>query len=105
MLAIRDGERTINLPVEEIAFLQSEHVYTKIVTNGNERFLIRKPLTDMMQDLPVRNFIQTHRGFIINRAHVDRWEAKTVTVAGTDIPISRARRKEVERWLSQKPEQ
>lgn len=83
------------IPVDKILYLQADHIYAHIFTIGGNKIIQRSSLTDLMDQLPTENFVQTHRSFVINIRHLDRWDKRHVYVGECAVPMSRGRRKQV----------
>lgn len=90
----RDGNFH-RIPVDSILYLQADHIYAQIFTIGGNKIIQRKSLTDLMEQLPTENFVQTHRSFVINIQHLNRWDKHHVYVGECAVPVSRGRRKQV----------
>ena len=58
------------IPVEEIAYFQSDEKYTRVVTNGAEA-LIRKPIRELIDELDSGTFWQIHRATLVNVNHIE----------------------------------
>jgi DNA-binding LytR/AlgR family response regulator len=57
------------IPVEEIAYFQSDEKYTRVVTTGAEA-LIRKPIRELIEELDPAVFWQIHRATLVNVKHI-----------------------------------
>lgn len=95
MLMLRDGADTRRIPVEDILYLQAEHVYVQLHLRNGQRVLLRAALRDLMTELPETQFVQTHRGFAVNLRHISRWNPRQLFVRDNAVPVSRSRRRDV----------
>jgi len=57
------------IPVEEIAYFQSDEKYTRVVT-GDAEALIRKPIRELIEELDPGTFWQIHRATLVNVNHI-----------------------------------
>jgi DNA-binding LytR/AlgR family response regulator len=57
------------IPVEEIAYFQSDEKYTRVVTADAEA-LIRKPIRELIEELDPDTFWQIHRATLVNVNHI-----------------------------------
>lgn len=64
------GEKVVFLTTDEILFFQSDTKYTRVVTEKREAF-IRKPIKALLDALDVRQFLQVHRGTLVNVNYID----------------------------------
>jgi DNA-binding LytR/AlgR family response regulator len=58
---------------KSVLYFKSTDKYTEIVT-AYERHLIRTPLKDLLETLDPREFVQIHRGMIVNLSGIERIE-------------------------------
>jgi DNA-binding LytR/AlgR family response regulator len=59
------GNNVRLIPVETIAYFQSDEKYTRVVTCDGEA-LIRKPIKELLEELDPARFWQVHRATIVN---------------------------------------
>lgn len=105
-LVIRDGSRTIILTWQEIDWIEAADYYSKIFSR-QESHLAKISLRKIESLAPPGQLVRVHRRFLVNPARISRLEsngegeAKLTLREGTSIPVSRRRKSEVERVLSQ----
>ena len=90
-----EGTKTHTLAIEDILYLEADHVYVNIVLHNKTKILQRSSLKEVLNQLPYDKFIQTHRAFAVNTSHIDNWDNGNVYIKNSAIPMSRSRRKEV----------
>ena len=64
------GERVFFVTVNEVLFFQSDSKYTRVVTKEREAF-IRKSIKSLLETLDPNQFMQIHRGTLINVNFID----------------------------------
>ena len=94
-IRLHDGNTKHILPVNEISFIQAEHVYVKVFNKDGNYILHRSTLKDILSKLPINQFIQTHRSFVVNIRHISSWDANFIYIGKHEIPMSRSKKKEV----------
>ncbi|MEL6864899.1 MAG: response regulator [Bacteroidota bacterium] len=94
-----DGNQHYLIAIDDILYLQADHIYLKIFRSGDKPIIQRSSMKDFLDQLPAGQFIQTHRSFAINRKHLSGWDSQNIYLGEVAIPISRARRKEVHAYL------
>ncbi|MCB0632601.1 MAG: response regulator transcription factor [Saprospiraceae bacterium] len=99
-LTLTRGDDTQIIPLKKILYLEADHIYVQVHTAEGKRILQRRSLTDLMDQLPAGDFVQTHRSFAVNIRLLSRWDNKFVYVGEHAVPLSRSRRKEVLAVLS-----
>jgi DNA-binding LytR/AlgR family response regulator len=93
-IEISEGKKTHLFYPEEILFMESEHVYTRIVLDDRS-VLIRKGLNEIGELLINKLFIRVHKSFIVNLAHIRQVSATTILVKDIKIPIGKTFKSDV----------
>lgn len=94
-IRLHDGNTKHIIMIDDISFVQSEHVYVKIVKKDGDHILHRSALKDVMSKLPNDQFIQTHRSYIVNINHITSWDTNSIYIGKNEIPMSRSKKKDV----------
>ena len=93
-VTLRDGRVSHVIQVDEIQYLQADHVYVQVKLESRPTLVFRSALTDLVAQIG-EGIVQTHRSYAINPRHVTRFVGESVQVGDKEIPVSRSRRKEV----------
>jgi DNA-binding LytR/AlgR family response regulator len=72
----------------DILFLEAANNYV-VVHTGQKKYLAYQTLKGMERQLPDRDFVQTHKSYIVARPHIRRIDGDSVTVGEVRIPLSR----------------
>jgi len=93
---IRHGKKLEKLKIEEIFFLEADGRYCRIQMI-EKKFLVQFPLKEMLDRLPEKRFIQTHRSFVvnINKIKAINLEEGVIILDNMHIPISRREKESV----------
>lgn len=86
--------------INKIEYLQSEHVYVRVVLGGEKSVLQRASLKEVTELIGSDRFVQTHRGYVINLDRVTGYDTKGVFFGSVHIPVSRSHRQEIMDKLS-----
>ncbi len=103
-LWVRDRSRIRLIPFHEITHIHHSDGISE-VRMGRE--LLKKlhiPLRGLEQMMPPQVFVRTHRNYIINTSFIDRYlcgRKLSVQLGGESIPVSRRRKKQLEKILMQ----
>lgn len=100
ILPLSDGRKKHLIPISNILYLQSEHVYVKVHLE-EEVIIHRAALKELLSLLPVDSFIQTHRSYAVNIKKISNWDFEHIYIQGHQIPISRSKKKEIIEILNQ----
>ena len=65
------GDSISLVPVDKIYFFQARDKYTTVMTK-NEEYLIRKTISELVDELDPGQFYQIHRGTIVNAHFIDK---------------------------------
>ncbi len=98
---IEKGKLRINIPVQNILFIKSEHVYCRLFFINNQKVLQRISLEKLLDKLPEDTFIRVHRSFLVNVNHISKFNHSKVMVGDTVIPIGRTWKEKVVPVLKQ----
>jgi len=98
-LAFKDGDRTIVLNTAEIVWIEAEDYYV-LIHSKRGRHMIRATLASLEERLDPRVFVRVHRAAIVNVDEVrearDNERLMLVLSNGSQVPVSRSRRRHVE---------
>lgn len=94
ILLIEKGSVTARIPVKNILFVRSEHVYCRIYFVNDQRLLQRISLESLLTKLPEDKFLQVHRSCAINVDFVRSFNSSRVFLGEVEIPIGRTWRVE-----------
>lgn len=91
-IELQDGDRVLLANWVEIQYVQSENVYINVYLKDN-RYLIRKKLSDIENQMPKQMFYKPHRSYLINFKFVNSFDGKKILMkSGVEIPLSRGKR-------------
>lgn len=82
---IKDGYDIIKIQLEDILFIEATGNYVKYVTT-RKLVLTRATMRETLEQLPIQQFVQVHRSFVVNVSHVDKIERHQLTVNEHIIP-------------------
>lgn len=93
---VKNRNKIEKVELKDVCFLKSEGHHTNIYTNV-KRFLIRRPIIDVAEELSSSKFIQTHRSYMINIEKIDSIDLaeSTIYMGEYSIPISKRNRSSV----------
>lgn len=81
--------------VDEIIYLETSYREYKVYTTGHSYYGSNKTITHLKEEILEYNFYKIQRSFIINLAHVRRYDRFSITMSNGDIiPISKKKYKE-----------
>ena len=86
-ILVKDGEYNIQLPVEEINYIESDGNYLLFHTN-DKIYKTRSTIKKIKEELSENAFVQTHRAYIVNRNKIDKFSSKSIVINGAVIPVS-----------------
>jgi DNA-binding LytR/AlgR family response regulator len=93
-IELQDQERTILVNWMDIQHVQSENVYINVYME-NTKYLIRKKLSDIEEQMPKQVFYKPHRSYLINLGFVKYFDGRKIMMKnGNEIPLSRGKRNE-----------
>ncbi len=87
-LTIKDENKYVQINLNEILFVESIGNYVNIRTRI-KKHRYRSTIKNLLLQLPANQFLQTHRGFVVNNNEIKESNSSFVIVGETKIPISR----------------
>jgi len=87
-LFIKEGSLITKIPHSEILWLEADGNYIDIHTT-EKKHVIRSALKEVMQKLPIEQFFQIHKSFLVNIHHVKSVDNNLVYLASQQLPLGR----------------
>lgn len=93
---IYDGQSYHLLPVEEIVYIQADHVYLNIHMYSKKVITTRSTIKKILDSIDSDFLLSCHRSYIINLKYITNWTLNELILnESIPIPLSRSRRGEV----------
>ncbi|MBC8753407.1 LytTR family transcriptional regulator DNA-binding domain-containing protein [Kordia sp. YSTF-M3] len=93
-LFLKKNHHFERVPLAEILFIEADNNYCTIYTKS-ERFVYAVVMKKVEQQLPVANFIRTHRSYIVNISQVTGFEGNMLFVGTHKIPVSKSQKEHI----------
>lgn len=91
-IVLNTAEGMVKLSVSSIRYIEGDlHFVVYHTDHGN--FRIRSSMKDTEKRVPQTQFARCNNSFLVNLSRVDRIESNSVFVEGSELPISRAKKK------------
>ena len=87
-LFIKDGDTFRKVQLNDILYIESDHVYLNIYT-ADKHYLVRNKLENFLGQYGQGNFFRTHRSFAINIHHLESITDLHVTVGKYEVPLGK----------------
>lgn len=99
MLTIKERQRILRLPYSAIVFLEHSNRYTNVYMKWKSKpFMINRSLKACKNLLPIDQFIQCHRGYIINMFYVVEYSGSEIILLPNHIiPVGRTYKEQIAR--------
>lgn len=88
---IKQNYRFVKLNKTELILLEADRNHTYIQTIQH-RYIVRIPLTTVIERLQYDKLVRVHRSFAINTEHIEEFNDSEIIVNGKSIPLSAAYR-------------
>jgi two-component system, LytTR family, response regulator len=86
VILVKSGFETFRIAIDEILFLEKDGNYITYHCE-NEKIIGRETIQQAIEKLP-KNFIQTHKSFIVNLDKIKRYDRTIIFMGNHEIPIS-----------------
>ncbi|MEM1259319.1 MAG: LytTR family DNA-binding domain-containing protein [Bacteroidota bacterium] len=87
-LFLRANKKLVQVKKDDILFVEATGNYVKIVTQSNE-VQVREKISDILTLLPVNEFLQVHKSFIIAKRHIAEIEGNRIYIDDFIIPVGK----------------
>lgn len=87
-ILIKHENYTIELPITEINYIESEKNYLLFFTD-TKTYKHRSTIKLIMDELPESLFVQTHRAFVVNKNKIKKFTQNSVVLQNVVIPVSK----------------
>lgn len=86
-ITVRADRTNHQVKLDDLIYLESLSDYVQLHTK-DQTLTTRETISSFEENLP-ETFIRIHRSYIINQDHVDTFNTTSVTLNGSELPISR----------------
>ncbi|MEP5339142.1 MAG: LytTR family DNA-binding domain-containing protein [Algibacter sp.] len=84
---IKDGFKNIKIEFDTILFIKGSGNYLDITTKENV-FSSRMTFQDIIEKLPISEFVRVHQSYLLNITNIDKIENNQVCMGSYKIPVS-----------------
>ncbi len=96
---IRADRKTYRIPLQGIIYIESMKDYLQIFTS-QKKFITKSTLQDFLDQLPVNQFVQIHRSYIVSMSHITAFDNTMVEVGKRQLPVGRSFNRQVKEVLT-----
>lgn len=94
-ILIKDKQTLINLKQQDILYIEGLKDYIRIIT-PEKTYTVYHTLKGILEKLDAHFFLQAHRSFIVNKAHINRIAQDILVISDqTFIPIGKSYKKDL----------
>ncbi|RTE51853.1 DNA-binding response regulator [Arenibacter aquaticus] len=92
-IIVKSNLRKRKIVLNNIKWVQGLGDYIKLITNEGT-VVILSTMKSFEQKLPKDKFLRTHKSYIVNLEKVEKYNSKSITVEGIQLPLSRNKKSE-----------
>jgi DNA-binding LytR/AlgR family response regulator len=94
----RADRKMIKVMLQDIIYIESMKDYVKVFTSTGT-IITKQSISSVEAMLPEKDFIRTHRSFIVASRHIKSFTTELIEIHNTEIPIGKLFRNEVLKTL------
>jgi len=94
----RADRKMIKIMLQDILYIESMKDYIKVFTAGG-MIITKQSISSVEAMLPEKEFIRTHRSYIVSTRHIKSFTSELIEIHDTEIPIGKLFRNEVIKTL------
>ena len=88
VLRLRDREQTVDLPLEQISYLEVLDHYVSIHT-GSSAYTMSATLSSLERELEKNGYLRIHKSYLVNMAHIRKFRSREcLLLDGTLLAVS-----------------
>ena len=95
----RADRKMVKVMLQDIVYIESMKDYVKVFTT-NGTIITKQSISSVEAMLPEKEFIRTHRSFIVSARHIKSFTSELIEIHNTEVPIGKLFRNEVLKTLS-----
>jgi len=86
---IRADYSLVKIPLADILYIEGLADYLKIFIRDRKTVVARMTMNDMVEKLPLKDFIRVHRSFILPFNRIESVRSNSIILPETEIPIGK----------------
>ena len=86
---IRADYSLVKIPLADILYIEGLADYLKIFIRDRKTVVARMTMNDMVEKLPLKDFIRVHRSFILPFKRIESVRSNYITLPEAEIPIGK----------------
>ena len=86
-LFVRADYSLVKINLANILYIEGLDDYLKIHVENQKTIVTRMTMKALLEKLPAKDFIRTHRSFIVPLERIESVRNKVISIAGKEIPI------------------
>jgi DNA-binding LytR/AlgR family response regulator len=94
----RADRKMVKVMLQDILYIESMKDYIKVFTTGGT-IITKQSISSVEAMLPEKDFIRSHRSFIVSAKHIKSYTSELIEIHDTEIPIGKLFRNEVMKTL------
>lgn len=84
---VKDGYEQVKVLLGDIRYVEASGNYTQLHLTGDKLLSTRITINELAEILPAKDFIRTHRAYIIAKDKVSKYDRSQVWIGDKTIPI------------------
>lgn len=95
----RADRKMVKVMLKDILYIESMKDYIKVITAAGT-IITKQSISSVEAMLPEKEFIRSHRSYIVSSRHIKSFTAELIEIHNTEIPIGKLFRNEVMKALA-----
>lgn len=95
----RAGRKMVKVLLSDILYIESMKDYVKVFANG-QPLITKQSISSVEAMLPEKDFIRTHRSFIVSVGKIKSFTAELIEIGNAEIPVGKLYRNGVMKLLA-----
>ncbi|HSF53659.1 MAG TPA: LytTR family DNA-binding domain-containing protein [Algoriphagus sp.] len=95
---LRTNNKHVQVALDDILFVEASGNYIKMVLK-DQVITLRGTLSSLSEHIPMGDFVQVHRSFMVARQHIKSIEGNQITIDNYTVPIGKLFKDQLDRLL------
>ncbi|WP_273567417.1 LytR/AlgR family response regulator transcription factor [Maribacter halichondriae] len=93
---VNSNLKKVKVFINDVNWVEGFGDYVKIVTDDKNGILVLSTMKNFIKKLPEDKFLRIHKSYIVNLEKVEKFNTALVEIKGTQLPLSRHKKDQLE---------
>ncbi len=96
---LKSGYKAVKINISDIAYVEGSKEYVTYYTLDKRKYMKNERLKNVEVQFASFDFVRVHKSFLVNLKHVDTFYGNIIEILDSQIPIGRAYKDDLKKWI------